>query len=386
MVNVARTGSQRSGRIPELDGLRGVLAWTVVATHIFFCCGWFGPNIGMQNIPSETAAAAVDVFIILSGFAITRLLLVEQEEYRPYLFRRACRIVPVYWAALAFAIALNAQMGANFRHLPPTPAAQFFAAFSDIGARRIWTDAILHFFLLHGLAPSALLPSAPYTFLGVAWSLSLEWQFYCIAPLAVVFACRRQFGLPILVITCAATALFSGAILTAFSPAFLPAKAIFFLAGALTYVGVFEQPNRLKASGVLVGSCVALVILWWVGCGRSIEAMAAASSWLLVVAAARFGYLRPVSRVLNSPLLQFLGRISYSTYLFHAPIITLVQAGIWRWINPQDPTALLILTAIPSIPATLLVSELSWRWIERPFQRLGREFTFRRLTANPALR
>ncbi|MBA2586397.1 MAG: acyltransferase [Chthoniobacterales bacterium] len=367
------TRPRSSGRIPELEGLRAVLAWTVVVTHILICSGWFGWNFGTQNLPSEIAAAAVDAFIMLSGFVITRLVLVERESYGRYLFRRACRIVPAYWVALALAIALNSQMGANLRHLPPTLSSQFFASFSDVAAGRLWTDSIMHFLLVHGLAPSSILPAEPYTFLGVAWSLSLEWQFYCVAPLLLFFATRTRFGGVVIVAAAVTTALFSGRIIAAFSAAFLPAKAIFFLVGALTYIAVVEERRSRNAFAVLAGMCVTLSAFWWIGCGRSIEVVLASIVWMLVICAVRFQSLKSLRAFLDSPPLQFLGRVSYSTYLFHAPLITLLQAGIWRWINPRDPALLLLVTALPSIFGTFVVSALSWRWIEKPFQRLGRD-------------
>src|SRR3954466_4262224 len=96
-----------SGRIPQLEGLRAVLAWTVVVAHIFICSGFFGPKIGGASLLSQVADAAVDLFLLLSGFAITRLILVERDPLPVYALRRACRIVPAYWVALSAAILLN---------------------------------------------------------------------------------------------------------------------------------------------------------------------------------------------------------------------------------------------------------------------------------------
>lgn len=222
---------------------------------------------------------------------------------------------------------------ARARHCFEQPDGREPASFSDIGAGRFWTDSILHFLLVHGLAPSSVLPAEPYTFLGVAWSLSLEWQFSCVAPLLLFFATRTRFGAVIIVAAAATTALFSGRIIAVFSTAFLPAKAIFFLVGALTYIAVVEERRARKAFAVLGGMCVTLCAFWWIGCGRSIEGVLASIVWVLVICAVRFRSLKSLRAFLDSPPLQFLGRVSYSTYLFHAPLITLVQAGIWRWIE-----------------------------------------------------
>src|SRR6266403_5446415 len=116
--NSLQTPSETTRRFRELDGLRGVLAWIVVASHILVCVGWIGPIVGGDYFLSQVAAAAVDVFIILSGFAITRLLIVTHESGGRYVWRRICRIFPAYWAALLAGIALNAWVADNLRQLP----------------------------------------------------------------------------------------------------------------------------------------------------------------------------------------------------------------------------------------------------------------------------
>jgi peptidoglycan/LPS O-acetylase OafA/YrhL len=370
--SVAPKHSLSSGRIPELDGLRGILAWTVVWSHILICCGWFGPILGGHNVLNETAESAVDIFMLLSGFAITRLLLVERGSWASFFRGRVCRIVPAYWLALAAGIALNGWLGANLRHLPPTVDAQAFAAICDLGAARPWTDGILHFLLLHGLVPGALLPGEPYTFLGVAWSLSLEWQFYCVAPLALILALRTRWGFAILAILACAGAVFCESLISSFSNAFLPVKAAFFLVGAISYVSVMQNKRNDRALLWLAGSCGLLATLWLVGSRKPIESFLPLTVWGIVLLAVRFQCFAHLRLLLDSRPLQYLGRVSYSTYLFHGPVITVVQAAIWRWIRPASQTQLFLETVVPAIVGTLIVSELSWRLVERPFQRLGR--------------
>jgi peptidoglycan/LPS O-acetylase OafA/YrhL len=333
--------STSGGRIPELDGLRGILAWTVVWTHILICCGWFGPNLRGHSVLNEMAGSAVDVFMPLSGFAITRLLLVERESCSHYLWGRLCRLVPAYWLALAAGMALNGWLGANLRHLPPTVQAQAFAAICDLGASRPWTDGILHFLLLHGLAPSAQLPGEPYTFLGVAWSLSLEWQFYCLAPVALILATRMRWGFAILAMLAGTGALFCENLISSFSNAFLPVKSASFLVGALSYVSVMQNKRNNRAIFWLAGSCGLLAILWLMGSRQPIESFLPLTVWAFVLIAVRFHWFDNFCLLLDSRPLQYLGRVSYSTYLFHGPVVTIVQTAIWRWIRTRVANAAL---------------------------------------------
>ena len=369
----AAAGARESrGRIPELEGLRAVLAWTVVGAHLLICCGWFGPNVNGIPLLSQVSQAAVDLFIVLSGFAIARLLMVEREPIRIYLLRRACRILPAYWVALTAAIALNGWLVANLRLLPPSADTQGLVMICEIGASRIWIDAALHYTLLHGLAPVPLLPWAPFTFLGAAWSLSLEWQFYCIAPFALLFAMKKRFGLALLVLLSIAGLLFADYWMNWVSIAFIGIKGGFLLAGALTFAASRRSGNREPTVWKLLLPCYVAALLWWLGSGRAVEAVLTAAGATAVIAAAFGDRLRPVSNFLNSRVLQYLGRVSYSTYLFHVPLFTVLQRGIWKFATPQTRLQLFVWTLLSGVVATLIVSELSWRYIERPFQRLGR--------------
>ena len=368
----AGTENQR-GRIPEFEGLRGVLAWTVVAAHLLICCGWFGPNLNGIPLLSEIAEAAVNLFIVLSGFAITRLLIVRREPVPTYLMRRALRIVPAYWVALTAAIFLNGWLAENLRQLPPSDDARGLIMICEIGQSRIWLDAALHYTLLHGLAPVNLWPWAPFTFLGAAWSLSLEWQFYCLAPFALLLATRYRVGLPILVLTCAIGLGFAEHWMNWFSIAFIGIKGGFLLAGGLTFAVSRDLHRDARGWARLLLPVYVAALLWWLGSGRSVEPVLTAAGWTIALLAAFTDRVAHVRAVLGSKPLQYLGLVSYSTYLFHVPVITVLQRGIWTFIAPRSQTELLAWTLVAGVGATLVVSELSWRFIERPFQRLGRK-------------
>ena len=105
-------------RVTELDGLRGVLAWTVVASHILLVSGWYDPLVRRFPIIGDVPESAVDVFMMLSGFAITRVLMMR-PRLDTYFVRRACRIVPAYYMALLLGILLNNVAADNLRRLPP---------------------------------------------------------------------------------------------------------------------------------------------------------------------------------------------------------------------------------------------------------------------------
>ena len=357
-------------RIAELEGLRGILAWCVVAIHLLLCNGVYEGLARRYTWLTELGLSLIDVFILLSGFVIMLLLSTTRERYGEFMWRRACRILPAYWVALFCGILLNDLLADNFRRLPAESDVGFYIWICELGAQRLWLDAPLHVFMLHGLFPASVLPAAPYTLLGVGWSLAVEWQFYCIAPF-VLTRLRQPVVLAVVVLACAIATWYSEQIIATFSYAFLPARMGFFLVGAMTYVA-WQADNRRSWTCWLVLPSAGLSLLLLGGPGRRLEAFLPLLIWAVVIANARFQISRPLRSFLNSRPLQAAGRWSYGTYLFHVPVIALVQAAIWRWVRPESLLELSIWTTAASIPPILLVSGACWRWIEAPLQRLGR--------------
>lgn len=361
-----------SRRIPELEGLRAVLAWTVVFVHIAICAGCLGPSIGGRNVLFELAESAVDAFMLLSGFAITRLRLVAREPLARYFTRRACRILPAYWAALAVSVLLLPTLIANLDHLPHTALVTPLVTLTKVGATRFWPDLITHIFLVHGLVPQALLPFVPFTLLGVAWTLSLEEQFYAAAPFAIRLAVKSRVGRCTLFAMTAIAAWYYAPIVRVFSNAFLPANALFFVAGSLSHFALCDNGSRNRVLKFIALPCAATILLRAIGARTALESWLPALTWAALVSAISLDQLPRLRMVLNTRLMQTLGRISYSTYLFHMAVITVVQCLIWRAWPAVGRRTLLVTTCAFSTVGTALISYLSWRWIERPLQRLGR--------------
>jgi peptidoglycan/LPS O-acetylase OafA/YrhL len=87
-------GTARAGFIPELEGLRGLLAAWVFAFH-FLVIGGHWDRLPPRLQAVLDGGRAVDVFLILSGFVITGTLLSKRDGYWQFIFRRFLRIYPV---------------------------------------------------------------------------------------------------------------------------------------------------------------------------------------------------------------------------------------------------------------------------------------------------
>jgi len=109
--------------------------------------------------------------------------------------------------------------------------------------------------------------------------------------------------------------------------------------------------------------------------------------WLVVmdvILARRAGLETPLTaalnRVLELPVLQWLGRISYSVYLVHIPIMYVVFRAITRLNEHMGGWKFLVLALPVTIILTLLVAALTYRWIEVPGMALGRRLASGTLT------
>jgi len=76
----------------SIDGLRAWLAWTVVLCHVTLHTGADRKWPLIEKLETSSVHA-VCIFIIISGFVITHLLLEKQEDYLPYITRRFLRII-----------------------------------------------------------------------------------------------------------------------------------------------------------------------------------------------------------------------------------------------------------------------------------------------------
>src|SRR6266446_8851176 len=110
-----------SGRIPELDGIRGIAIGMVLIAHFFLVVSRPGSGLAYALVPLRLDWSGVDLFFVLSGFLIGGILLDARESsnyFRVFYTRRFFRIVPLY-AVLLFTVALAMYLssaGANGKY------------------------------------------------------------------------------------------------------------------------------------------------------------------------------------------------------------------------------------------------------------------------------
>ena len=369
VAHCARGGGD--ARIGGLDGLRAVAVGAVVAYHLW-------PDV----LPA--GFLGVDLFMVLSGFLITGLLVEERARtgtvrLGAFWMRRFRRLVPALLAVVGV-VAVWVDL-AGPAALRPTVRGQGIASLLYVGNWKLVSD---------GTSYAALMkPPSPLLHL---WSLAIEEQFYVFWPLAVagvLYLARGRIKAVMLLAGCGAVA--SAALMAGwFDPQEDPLRLYYgtdtraqaFLVGALALLAsrhfIRERWSRLvRAVGVpaLVLLTAAFALLTSPSTlYRGGFLIFAALSAIAVVAVTVPG---PLARLLDRGPLRLIGRVSYGIYLWHWPIIVMVREDT----VPLRGVALLALrlTLIAAATAT------SWVLIERPYKRAPRRIAIRLAPAGMAL-
>ena len=358
-------------RFDGLEGARGWLAWTVVVTHILQLTQITNEYLILLPL-RDLGDTAVQVFIILSGFVICHLILEKREPYRAYLIRRFMRIYPVYFVCLALGIVSTFWF---FEVLTASPWGTSLAAGPHMHAQiasmkdgGLYAHLLAHVTLLHGAIPTNILYESQFFFLSPAWSLSLEWQFYLVAPLVMAMIARPGSRLLLVAIAIAAQVAYDQRMFGEFQlPSFLPGAVTLFATGIVSRLATpylfgkvpFPGAALLLFGGLLLVADVTQIhyVLW---------AVVIASVW----AGGPEGKPAGLGRLLDGKVALWFGARSYSTYLVHVPII---QGLICLCaVIGFDYALTVAFTAILTPPAVLLASDLLHRLVEKPGIALGR--------------
>ena len=335
----------------QLDGLRAVAVAAVAWSH------WERPyTLGLPF------GAGVHLFYVLSGFLITGILLRVRDQadrvgaVQAFYIRRALRIFPAFYATL---------LVVWWADIPPLRESLGWhvAYLSNVFtfARGEWPGAISHF-----------------------WSLAVEEQFYLLWPWLIVFAPRRWIVLGVVVAIAIGPSFrwwlaahgYRESMLAVLTPGCLDSLAV----GALLAIARPSTPAALSFAAIpfagiqiaqLVGIDVPASLIAVKG-----TLLACVFGWLVIRAAAGFEGL--AGRMLSSPPVVYIGRISYGVYLAHgfagAMATGLFAAFGFGWPAPE-PWRFIILCGV-----TVGVAALSWHFFEAPLNRLKSAFPYARAT------
>lgn len=369
----------RLRQVKGLDGLRGLAVIAVVLYH-FFPALLPGGYLG------------VDLFFVLSGFLITSLLVREFRtsgtiSLKDFWVRRFRRILPAAVSVLVMCTALVAWIGGD---LAVGLRQQFLGTLFFVNN---WTQIATS---QSYFADNEIQVFAHY------WSLAVEEQFYVIWPLLItgvfLISRRKPRRLPILV---AAVLAIGSAV----------AMALIYVPG--------EDPTRVyygtdtHAFGLLIGAVLSLLMTStksdpqadsWATAGKAESRIAGIIGTLALIGYGAqlflmpddaeityrgglfltsvlgilmvWGVVReygPMTPLFRTKVMRWFGQRSFSLYLWHWPVIMMLKA-LFEGNQNSDKSWILGLVAVP---ISLLLSEISYQFIENPFRRGGYKKTWK---------
>lgn len=332
---------KRYGDTDFITGMRAFAALAVVFLHSggagFREFGAWG------NRFVDLGAAGVYVFFVISGFSVSASFY-SSSGYRDYLSKRLKRIAPLYFFWIAVCLSIGGQEASLYdlaMHL----------TFLNVFDYRVANSIVM-----------------------VEWTISIEVFYYLLVPLALAY-CRGFVGtLVLLVCTFAlyklaewALPLLPGdadqkALALHWSP--IPYAFCFAFGIAAYRFRHFWQSGPTLANIVLGASVAALsVYVWrpWYVTGSTFDKLALVTVLTFGLVAFGTSQSRVFATILNNPISQYLGLISYGIYLSHYPL--------FRWfIEPTiaDPALRFVATSC----AAIVISAATYVAIEKPVARL----------------
>ncbi|MFF4977694.1 acyltransferase family protein [Streptomyces sp. NPDC001083] len=346
--------------MPGLDGLRGLTALYVV---LFHCWLLAFPGFPRNSGPSWLGwlmygRLAVVLFLTLSGFSLA--LSAARRGWRSgslagFLRRRAWRILPPYWAALVFSLAVARWVVPASHFGPPTGASV----------------------LVYGLVAQDMV-TAP-TPNGAFWSIGVEAELYLVFPLLLLI--RRRLGAVVLLAGVTLLVVAHGLTANGGTPVeglngLTPNLAPVFVAG-LVGAGVVVASERVRrlpwhwAAALAALPVLALIVVkgpvWTVDHYFWVDLAVVPAMTLLLVAVST-GRPDVLTRLLSTRPVRALGDFSYSLYLVHLPIVMVVVREVAPHVVPAGlPT--FWFTLLLGVPASVLAAWLFSEVFEMPFKR-----------------
>ncbi|MFZ0745392.1 MAG: acyltransferase, partial [Terracidiphilus sp.] len=334
---------------PDIDGLRAIAVLSVILFHAQLSCS--GGFVG------------VDIFFVISGYLITRIVQRDLESHRfsilEFYQRRIRRIFPAFFAMLLVSAVLGLWL------LPPDEL-------QDLGKSMVGASTFCsNIFSFH--RSGYFDNSSIYQPLLHTWTLSIEEQFYIFWPLilavlSISLLARWKLWLVFLIL--GASLLLSCYLVNHDGNAafyLLPSRAWELTLGSVLSIAPFPQLlGRMPRLTAHVMSILGLLML-----ATSITlynssilypglaALAPCLGTMFIIAAGEGGSSLGGSILSELPLVH-IGRISYSLYLWHWPILVFARV----FVNGE----LSLVQRYGCVAITVIISWLSWRFVESPFR------------------
>ncbi len=341
----------KNNYIQYIDGLRAIAVTLVFIFHLapeFLPGGFIG----------------VDVFFVLSGYLISGIIIERhntEQFYRHFIIGRVRRLVPAYILVVA-----ATSLVAWFILLPN----ELITYVKSLLAATTFTSNIFFYLNSDYFAGSSEFYPLLHT-----WSLSVEWQFYLFFPFVLIFMLRvrKKHMLASLIVLLALSALVAY-LATQHNPSLAfyntPFRASEFLIGTIVYVFFKDRkgPNIINDKWLSRVGWLAIITLVFVSICLSkanifpgvYATLVASVTGIVLVVGNMSSSTSSWKALLTLKPVSYIGNISYSFYLWHWPIITFYRLYLQAEFTFYDYVLIILVT--------LILSDLSWRFVEYKFR------------------
>jgi len=367
-------------RIPVLDGVRGLAILLVMFCHetvmvtenrldmLWLHTAWFG-------------WCGVDLFFVLSGFLITGILLDSKSDnhyFRNFYARRILRIFPLYYGVVFFSLII-------LPHIPNPKAHRF----GQIAGDEIWYWMHLSNYI------TAWRQQMRHGILDVAWSLSIEEQFYLVWPAMVLLFNKRNLTKACIIIISLAIAsrtflvirhtnwLWCYELTVCRMDALAMGSLLAIAARSKNGLASFARPATWGlwiTLAMVLAICLHQGTDWDNGSigqsvGYTILDLACACLMVLTLTSPKTSRRH---RFFSHPIMRMFGKYSYALYLFNLPLRAVIRDTVYKpknfhhiggWYLPGQLLFYFVSTAF-----ILAVAMLSWHLYEKHFLALKRFF------------
>jgi peptidoglycan/LPS O-acetylase OafA/YrhL len=329
---------------PDIDGLRAVAVLPVVLFHSgvgAFAGGFVG----------------VDVFFVISGFLITRIIWSENQaghfSILRFYERRARRILPALFVVLAVCVAAGSAL----------MLANQFEQFAHSLISALLFSSNIFFWLESGY----FAPVIEFMPLAHTWSLAVEEQFYIGFPIFIVLARWLRWNIK-LVFILSITLLFVVSVHLSYtkpSVAFylLPSRAWELMTGALLAVDAVPEIRKrvLREGAALIGLGLIIAGIFLIDSRVAFPGFAALLPCMGAASIIHCGQRTIVGNLLAIRPIVVIGLVLYSLYLWHWPVFVFLRLNAANVdLSAGEATLGIVLSFV--------LAWATWRFVERPFR------------------
>ena len=350
-----------------LNGIRAIAAMIVLVFHIDQFIGFFGlKSIGFHE--TGMAGYGVTLFFVLSGFLITRLLLIEQNEFQQidipkFYLRRILRIWPIYYLVILIAIII------------------YFTVPQMIGFQegKVFMTFFLYSFLLSNIGYGLRLGMTPITPL---WSVGVEEQFYAFWPFLLGKSKNVLKTLIVLILVYLSIKVFLRFIDNGIYYSLI--SLCCFDCMAIGGIGAYLVHNKSKYLKFLFSPILQVIswsILFVSIFHKPIHLFSLINNefhaliYLVIIINVSSNSKTLIN--LENKIFYFIGRISYGIYVYHVTVMIFLSLILKHVFNFQATNSILdyVLVFVITIISTLSIAYLSFNYFESYFLRLKSKYS-----------